>query len=83
MSFIDVNMIIYVVICGILAISKRTRPIIIVVSALWLLVAAAYDFKTKQGDPIFLLIVSVGFIVNLIRNREKYLAQLKGSEAGQ
>lgn len=83
MSFIYTNMIIFAVICGILAISKRTRPLIIVVAILWLIGTAIYDFVSDQGDPVFLLVVSFGFIINAVRNREKYLAQLKGSEAGQ
>lgn len=80
MSFISVSLIAFVAVSAILAIPKRTRPLIVPVTALWLVGVAIYDFSNDQPETgIGLLIVAVGVAAGAIRDRKKLIAQLKGN----
>lgn len=79
MSFISASLIAFIAISAILAIPKRTRPLIIPVTALWLIGVAVHDFTHDQPEAgIGLLIVAAGVIAGAIRHRKKYSAQLRG-----
>lgn len=79
MSITTVSLISFIAVAAILAISKRTRPLVTVVSALWLVGLAVYDFGHSQSDAaIGLLIVAGGITARAIQDRKKLIAQLKG-----
>lgn len=79
MSFTTYSLIAFVAVCAILAIPRRTRPLIVPVTALWLIGVAAYDFSHDRADTaIGLLIVATGITASAIRDYKKILTRLKG-----
>lgn len=79
MSITTISLISFIAVSAMLAISKRTRPLIAVTSAIWLIGLAVYDFGHDQSDSaIGLLIVAAGITARAIQDRKKLIAQLKG-----
>ncbi len=74
-----ISFIAFAAVALLLSISKRTRPLVVAVSALWLVGHAVYDFVNSEAQTGFLLLVVAGGIsVGAFRDRKKLIAQLKG-----
>ncbi|MFJ9628998.1 hypothetical protein ACIRU8_14985 [Streptomyces sp. NPDC101175] len=73
------SFIIFASVVLLLAIAKRTRPLIVAFSALWVLGSAVYYIAHDEtSSAIGLLIVAAGITFGAIRDRKKLMAQLKG-----
>ncbi|GGW15191.1 hypothetical protein GCM10018980_39970 [Streptomyces capoamus] len=79
MSFSTISLIAFAVISALLAVSKRTRPLIIALTILWLAVVATYDFTNNEVvSGLMLLVVAAGIGFGAVRDRKKLIAQIKG-----
>lgn len=67
----------------VLSIPRRTRPLGLLVVAAWLLYMACLDFFVHDDNvrAIGGLILIIGIVVNVILNRSKYIADVKGQKA--
>ena len=74
-----ISFLIFTAVVLLLAISKRTRPLIMAVTVLWLAGHAVYNLTKSEVEPaILLLVVAAGITASAIRDRKKLIAQLKG-----
>ncbi|MBK3640470.1 hypothetical protein [Streptomyces sp. MBT33] len=79
MTTFYISLAVLAVVSLLLAISKRTRPLVIAVTVLWLLGwAIAYFADSNPSSAIGSLIVAAGITAGAIRDRKKLIARLKG-----
>lgn len=69
----------YLIVGFVVLIPKRTRPLILFVLMGWFIKEAILDYRAHDAASANgLLIISAGLVANIIRNRKKYIDQLKG-----
>lgn len=79
MSIYTVSLVAFLAVVLLLAVAKRTRPLIMVVVSLWMILVAVLRFR--DDEPVIAIVmlgVAAGVATNVYSNRRKYIAQLKG-----